>query len=154
MNAKDVILTQLGAVHDQSGWFVSLKAALSDISEEEATRQTKDDSNSIEGIVHHLIYYNERYLHRVTGVSNKDYNIDSIAETFANLENRSWSEAVQKLDQLMNKWKQIVAEFDSDTFEKYVPDLTHLTIHNAYHIGQMVEIRKQQGSWDARFGIR
>ncbi len=154
MNAKDVILTQLDAVHDQSGWFVSLKAALSNITEEEATRQTKDDSNSIEGIVHHLIYYNERYLQRIKGITNEDSHIDSIAETFTNREELSWSDAAQKLDGVLDEWKQIVTDVDADTFDKYVPDLTHLTIHNAYHIGQIVEIRKQQGSWEARFGIR
>ncbi|GAF11653.1 hypothetical protein JCM19046_2610 [Bacillus sp. JCM 19046] len=154
MNAKDVILTQLGAVHDQSGWFVSLKAALSNITKEEATRQTKDDSNSIKGIVHHLIYYNERYLQRIKGITNEDSHIDSIAETFTNREELSWSDAAQKLDGVLDEWKQIVTEVDVNIFEKYVPDLTHLTIHNAYHIGQIVEIRKQQGSWEARFGIR
>ena len=35
----------------------------------------------------------------------------------------------------------------------WVPVLTHLTLHNAYHCGQIVMTRKLQGSWNPARGI-
>jgi hypothetical protein len=32
--------------------------------------------------------------------------------------------------------------------------LTHISTHNAYHIGQIIYVRKQQGSWDPKNGVR
>ena len=30
---------------------------------------------------------------------------------------------------------------------------THITTHNAYHIGQIIYVRKEQGSWDPNNGV-
>ena len=30
----------------------------------------------------------------------------------------------------------------------------HIGVHNAYHIGQMVYVRKEQGSWDPEKGVK
>ena len=31
---------------------------------------------------------------------------------------------------------------------------THISTHNAYHIGQIIYVRKEQGSWDPKNGVK
>lgn len=56
MSAKEFILMQLGVIHNQKSWFVPLTHALKNVSESEAKWTPNDDSNSIWGIVNHLIF--------------------------------------------------------------------------------------------------
>ncbi|WP_130860756.1 DinB family protein [Gracilibacillus phocaeensis] len=153
MHTKEVILAQLAAVHDQNGWFVSMTSALQGVSEAEATWRNHPDANTIWGIVHHLLYYNQGYLNRFKGTGGTRFTIATNDQTFDNLEGYTWEEALRSIDQVMQEWRQVIKEASYEHFNEKVEDLTHLMIHNAYHIGQIVDIRKQQGTWNAEFGV-
>ncbi|MFB4212755.1 DinB family protein [Shouchella sp. JSM 1781072] len=153
MSTREFILIQLGVIHDQQGWFVPLNHAVKDITPEQAAWTSSDQSNSIWGIVEHLIFYNERYLDRFQKISVHREPVDSIADTFNISNQRSWPEAAAYLNELMLKWRDAVKEAKPEDFTEAMTDLTHLTLHNAYHIGQIVSIRKQQGSWRTDLGV-
>jgi hypothetical protein len=38
--------------------------------------------------------------------------------------------------------------------EQWAPIIARIGTHNAYHIGQIVFIRKTQGWWDAEKGVK
>ncbi|MFS0785129.1 DinB family protein [Shouchella sp. 1P09AA] len=153
MSTREFILLQLGVIHDQQGWFVPLNDAVKDVTPDEAAWTSSDQSNNIWGIVEHLIFYNERYLDRFKGVSVHREPVDSIADTFNINNQRLWPEAQAYLNELMLKWRDAVTEAKQEDFTEAMTDLTHLTLHNAYHVGQIVSIRKQQGSWRTDLGV-
>lgn len=151
MNAKQVLLMQLDACHDQNTWFVSLINSIRGVTEEQATWKPNEATNSISEIVHHLIYYNQRYLNRLKGMENEEGTDES---TFRNREGLSWSETSERIDQLMADWKKEVEEADEVNLNKWTESIAHLTIHTIYHAGQILYIRKLQGSWDPQAGVK
>ncbi|WP_019121562.1 DinB family protein [Brevibacillus massiliensis] len=155
---KEVLVTQLRACHNQDGWFAPLKVALRGVTAEQAVQGGKGSSNSIYGIVHHLVFWNERYLQRFHEGNLPPLEISN-SETFQSNEmSASWDELQMKLDNVLAQWEQAIMNYDDskldspthpDRDEVWWMSLAHLAIHNAYHIGQIVHIRKEQGSWEA-----
>lgn len=152
MNFKEILVSQLKACHDQDTWFVSLRSALQGLTEEQATSKKNGISNNIHEIVNHLIYYNLRYLNRLRGLPNAQ-GLGNNDETFTRNEQRSWQSSSEMLDQIMSEWVESLQEAEESTLEQWASDITHLTIHTAYHIGQIVHIRKEQGSWNPSNGV-
>lgn len=64
MELREVLNEQLNASHHENGWFVSLLNSIVNLSDEEADWKPNEDVHSIHEIMTHLLYYNERYLHR------------------------------------------------------------------------------------------
>jgi uncharacterized damage-inducible protein DinB len=151
MNAKQVLLLQLDACHDQNTWFVSLINSIKDLTEEQAMWKPNEATNSISEIIHHLIYYNQRHLYRLKGIENEESTNES---TFKNREGLSWSETSVRIDQLMADWKKAVEEADEVNLNNWAEIIAHLTIHTTYHAGQILYIRKLQGSWDPQAGVK
>ncbi|MGM0838250.1 MAG: DinB family protein [Bacillota bacterium] len=151
MNVKEVFLEQLSACHNQNAWFVSLHHAIKDLSTEQASWKLNGSSNSIWEIVNHLNYYNEKHLLRFQG---EDFpkGVDSNDVTFQPLET-DWNIAVDRMNTILSDWSRALENCDEAALNKWVGHITHLTIHNAYHIGQIVHIRKQQEAWDPSQGV-
>ncbi|WP_449620405.1 DinB family protein [Robertmurraya sp. Marseille-Q9965] len=152
MNAKEILLLQLSACHDQNTWFVSLLNSLDGLTEEEAQWKPTGTTNSIFEIINHLIYYNQRYLNRVKGLPNPEV-VESNDESFNNLEELTWAETTTRITNLMTEWKETVAAADEQTIEKWSTDIAHLANHALYHTGQILYIRKLQESWDPKNGV-
>ncbi|WP_054711045.1 DinB family protein [Bacillus sp. JCM 19041] len=153
MNLRDTLLMQLKADHDTNGWFVSLMEAISDVNQAEATFKPNAKTNSIWETLNHLIYYNERYLKRFLGKELTNDHLNSNHDTFTNLENRSWKETVKKIDDIYHQWEEALSQTTNQNLERWHQEIAHLTIHNAYHIGQLVYLRKIQENWDDRNGV-
>ena len=43
---------------------------------------------------------------------------------------------------------------DDKKLQAWYSDIAHICTHNAYHIGQIVYVRKEQGSWDPAKGVK
>lgn len=151
MKAKEVLLMQLDACHRENTWFVSLINSIKDLTEEQATWKPNESCNSISEIVHHLHYYNQRHLNRLKGIENVESTGES---TFLNRDGISWDETAERIDQLMAEWKKAVEEADEMNLTKWAESIAHLTIHTTYHAGQILYIRKLQGSWDPKAGVK
>ncbi|MGM0852506.1 MAG: DinB family protein [Bacillota bacterium] len=151
MNAKEVLLMQLDACHTENTWFVSLINSINGLTEEQAKWKPNEATNSISEIIHHLIYYNQRHLNRLKGIENEESTGES---TFLNRECISWDETALRVDQLMDDWKKAVEESDEADLNNWATNIAHLTIHTTYHAGQILYIRKLQGSWDSKEGVK
>ncbi|AET67837.1 DinB family protein [Desulfosporosinus orientis DSM 765] len=159
---KDIILTQLRSCRDQDGWFAPLSVALRGLTAEQAAKNVGQSTNSIFGIVHHLVFWNERYLQRFKDSSLPPLKISNV-ETFVKDPGEiveRWDDLYQRLDNLFVQWEEAIikcddAKLDSRTHpdrdESWWTSLAHLAIHNAHHIGQIVHIRKEQGLWETWF---
>ncbi|WP_163098978.1 DinB family protein [Peribacillus alkalitolerans] len=160
MNTKDLFLEQISLCHNTNGWFVSLKHALSGLSSEQASWKNGESSNSIHEIVNHLSFWNQRYLNRFKGVPIE--KMEGNNDTTFHPNHLEWAKALNNLEDIMQEWVNVLQEceidkmespLDKETTASWASVLANLTLHTAYHIGQIVHIRKQQGSWDPTQGV-
>jgi hypothetical protein len=62
----------------------------------------------------------------------------------------------------MNEWRDLIAAADDDKFDQPVSAtnqaswatlISNVNAHNAYHAGQILLVRKLQGSWNPKKGV-
>ncbi|MFE4895288.1 DinB family protein [Peribacillus butanolivorans] len=164
MNLKAVLLEQMGACYEQKNWIVPLNIAIDGLSAEQASWKT-GDSNSIWQIVNHLIFWNERYLNRFKGLPLSQEEVNNNAtfdSTNSNETNEEWKSVVLQLLRVMSDWADAIKDCDEEKFHSaaykesdapWSSVIANINIHNAYHIGQIVEIRKAQGVWESKNGV-
>ena len=160
MSKIDVLIEQHTACYDADGWFVCLRTALHGVTAEQAGWKPAGVDNSIHETVNHLIFWNERWLQRYRGELNKPEDVENKG-TFKSDE-ADWQRTLVKLWSLMDEWRDKLAVITDEKLTQFVnaeyqapwtSPLAHQNIHNAYHIGQIVLLRKLQGSWDASKGV-
>ena len=164
MTTKEFLLDQFTSGYDKNGWFVALKNALNNLSAQDAVWKPDGADNSIWGILAHLNFYNERYLKRFKNEPIQKLNLEN-SETFAGAENASdeaWQAEIEKFDRIMNGWKIAIEAASEERFSENVSNENQtpwaeivglINTHNAHHGGQIVILRKLQGSWDASKGV-
>ena len=54
----------------------------------------------------------------------------------------------------MTQLESLVEHGTDDQVAKWAPSITHICTHNAYHTGQILYVRKLQGSWDPKNGVK
>jgi len=155
MTTKETLLEQFTACYDENGWFVALKNAVKNLTAEQAVWKTENLDNSIWEIVHHLNFYNEAYLKRFKGIDYV-YPTQENDETFVCAETEAdWRAEVERFDAIMSEWRNLLETAESGKFDEAVSAtnssawsslLAHVNVHNAHHGGQIVVIRKLQGS--------
>jgi len=156
---KEVLLYQLKAVWNQPDWFVPLETAIEGITPSEAAVKHNPKNNSIEEIVHHLIYWNELYLNRFKdpGFSFTEISND---QTFKNPE-LSWEESCKKIATIFQEWITCVASAEDVKLNSILSNkgktwntmILNLISHTAYHTGQIITLRKEYNCWDVAKGM-
>ena len=158
---KDVLLEQFTACYDEDGWFVALRKALNGVTAEQAVRKPEGADHSIWELVNHTIFWNERWLLRYRGELNQPKNIENTG-TFLSGEH-DWQKTLDHLWVVMDDWRSRLETITDEKLEEQVNNdewqvpwrspLVHQNVHNAYHIGQIVLLRKLQGNWDRSKGV-
>ncbi len=146
-----ILLEQFNACFNQSAWFASAKSALENLSAEDASWKPSNEIHSVCEIITHLNFYNNKHLRRFKGFEIIN-NTQEIAETYSN---EDWQNALDEFNLIMFEWKTLI---ESATEAKLAENdwssiIAHINIHNAYHIGQIIIIRKLQNSWTAKQGV-
>jgi len=75
-------------------------------------------------------------------------------DTFNNFDSKQWATIVQEFDEGMTAWEKAVDGAGDKKVAEWASDISHIATHNAYHIGQIVFVRKLQGSWDPEKGVK
>ena len=165
MTMKKILLEQLNIAFDENGWFVALKNGLKNLTAEQAAWKPDELDNSIWGTLAHLNFYNERYLRRFNGEAVPPATGEN-SETFAggsdDASESAWQAETENFDRIMSEWRGAI---ESATEEKLTQPVSaenqspwweviaNINAHNAHHGGQIVVMRKLQGSWDASKGV-
>jgi uncharacterized damage-inducible protein DinB len=154
---KDVLSDQLLANANDPSWYLPFSDSVANLSEEEAFWKPNEESNSIAEIVQHLHYWNETWQTRYQ--ANHINAVPSIGDndkSFIIPENKKFSELKEQLLEVLLQWQGLLTEekveSDVDGFPepvKWWAVLGNVTTHNAYHIGQIIYIRKLQKSWNS-----
>ncbi|CAM3816461.1 DinB family protein [Mesobacillus thioparans] len=153
-----IFLEQLDMHYHENEWFASMDQALQGVIAAEAAWTSSGISNSIWQIVNHLIFWNEDVIHRIKGTENS-HKAEDNEETFANSgdpeDEIEWARTVERLNKVMNQLKTVIAELDDEKLKApYAADrysierlLSNIMMHDTYHLGQIVLLRKLQSSW-------
>jgi hypothetical protein len=54
----------------------------------------------------------------------------------------------------MTDLEKVVANASDAQLAAWAPTIANIATHNAYHIGEIVMVRKEQGVWDASKGVK
>ncbi len=158
MQIKDTLIRGWDEAYDVEGWYPPLKAALDNVSDKEATwRPEGKASHTIAELVIHLLFYKKRFLYRLetktwtATIETNDESFSAIAEATPS----QWHDAVNELNTVHQNIRKKLVEIDANDLDKPLPEATigeqffTLIVHDAYHTGQIVMIRKLQGTWPA-----
>jgi hypothetical protein len=150
---KGILLEQLRTTHDQKDWFVPIDVAVAGLTAEQAKWTDGHGNHSVGQLVNHLAFWNARALQEFKGEkpSAFDGNND---ETFNSFDSKTWTATVNRLDAVMKAWEKAVEEADDAKLKTAGSQIAHIGTHNAYHVGQMIYIRKLQGSWNSENGVK
>jgi uncharacterized damage-inducible protein DinB len=149
---KSILLEQLRSTHDQEEWFVPANIALAGLTAEQANWTDGKGNHSVGQLAAHLIYWDRRNLARFKGEPQEKFTNND--ETFTRFDSKSWAETVKQLDEVMSDWEKAVETADEEKLKSWYSTIAHVGTHNAYHIGQIIFVRKEQGSWDPEKGVK
>jgi uncharacterized damage-inducible protein DinB len=150
---KSILLEQLKTTHNAKDWFVDANTAVAGLTPEQASWKDGSGNHSVGQLAHHLVFWNQRELAKFKGEPQEKFNGNN-DETFDKFDAKQWTTTVKELDQVMADWEKALEGADDKKLEEWASDIAHIGTHNAYHIGQMVFVRKLQGSWDPAKGVK
>lgn len=150
---KEVLLEQLHTTHDQKDWFVPINVAVDGLTPEQAKWTDSQGNHSIGQLVNHLAFWNGRELEKFKGEKSSAYNGNN-DETFNSFDSKAWAASVKNLEAIMRAWEKAVEDADDAKLKAWASEIAHIGTHNAYHLGQILYIRKSQGSWDPTKGVK
>lgn len=52
------------------------------------------------------------------------------------------------------RWESAIQSADEQKLQSWYPIIARITTHNAYHIGQIIYVRKLQGVWNPDNGVK
>lgn len=160
VHAKDVISDQLLANANDPSWYLPFSDSIRGLSEDQAFWKPNEESNSIAEIVQHLLYWNQTWQTRYQK-SHVDAvpSIGNNNNSFIISENHSFADLKKQLLEVLLLWQELLSEEKVESevngFSGHVrwwEVLGNVSTHNAYHIGQIIYIRKLQKSWKINAG--
>jgi uncharacterized damage-inducible protein DinB len=163
MSMKMLLLFQIAGCEEEMNWTIPMKTALEGLTPEQAAWGSTAETHSIWQIVNHLIFWNQLYLHRFLGTPVPGYTQENEA-TFDHVPNETdWQDAAERVQTGLSAWRDALQHCDESDLHKHViykndtesediwwSVIANLAAHNAYHIGQIIQIRKQYGIWNNR----
>jgi uncharacterized damage-inducible protein DinB len=150
---KSILLEQLRSTHTQADWFVPANTAVEGLTAEQANWTDGKGNHSVGQLVAHIIFWNRRNLAKFKGEPLEKFS-GSNDETFTSFDSKQWAATVKQLDEVMTEWEKAVEIADEAKLKSWYSTIAHIGAHNAYHIGQIVYVRKEQGSWDREKGVK
>jgi uncharacterized damage-inducible protein DinB len=150
---RGVLLEQLHTTHDQEDWFVPATIAVQGLTAEQAMWSPGKGNHSVGQLAYHIWYWDSRELAEFKGEKPAPFDGNN-NETFDKFTAAQWDDLVKKLNQVLTDWDTAVAAADDATLAKNASMIAHVGAHNAYHIGQILYVRKLQGVWDPAKGVK
>ncbi|MRN51755.1 DinB family protein [Paenibacillus monticola] len=155
---SEVLLQNWDYSMDVEDWSPPLSDALAGVDHLQASWKPQGGAaNSIWETVNHLTYYKERLLKKLKGLPqlpDVDSNDDTFIVTVTGEE--EWEKAVAALKTVHASLREVIEALEEGAYDwggsGHAPgeEVMSLILHDAYHTGQIVLIRKLQGSWPSR----
>jgi hypothetical protein len=150
---KSILLEQLRTTHNQKEWFVDANTAVEGLTPVQASWTDGKGNHSVGQLANHLLFWNSEELAKFKGEPPVKFSGNN-DETFNNFDSKNWPATVKQLDQVLTDWEQAVEAADETKLKDWYSIIAHVGAHNAYHIGQIIYVRKEQGSWNPEKGVK
>jgi uncharacterized damage-inducible protein DinB len=160
MNSKELLLQEWTFTYDQEDWYPPLRIALDGVNAAQASwRPAGEAANTIWENVSHLLYYKERLLHRLSGTPFPDEgqtNEATFLPSGGAFDEEAWQATVRRMEEVHQLLQEKLAKLSEEELSQPLPVKSvldqgmSLVLHDAYHTGQIVQLRKLQGSWPAQ----
>ena len=150
---RGVLLEQFHTTHDAEDWFVPAKIAVDGLTAEQAQWSPGKGNHSVGQLAYHLWYWNARVLATFNGEKLAPFDGNN-NETFDKFNAAQWDDLKVKLDKVMADWEKAVETADEKKLAENASLIAHVAAHNAYHIGQILYVRKLEGAWDPAKGVK
>ena len=151
---RSVLLEQLRTTHNEKDWFVPINVAVEGMTAEQANWKDGSSGNhSVGQLTYHLLFWNQRELAKFKGEPEAKFSGNN-EETFNNFDAKKWAETTKQLDQVMTDLEKVVETADDAKLAGWASEIAHIGTHNAYHVGQIIFVRKLQGSWNPEKGVK
>jgi uncharacterized damage-inducible protein DinB len=149
---RSTLLEQLRSTHNNKEWFVDGDTAVAGLTPEQASWRDGKGNHSVGQLLYHLVFWNHRTLARLKGEPESKFSGNN-EETFDSFDAKRWSDTVRQYDEVMTELEKLVENANETQLKSWATDLEHIGAHNAYHIGEIVYVRREQGSWDPKKGV-
>jgi DinB superfamily len=150
---RKVLLSELKETHSQEEWFVPANIAVKGLTAQQASWMDGKGNHSVGQLAHHLVYWNRRNLAKLKGQQPEKFSGNN-EETFDRFDVKQWNDTVRQLDEVMDELEKFVGSADEPQLKDAAQTLARISMHNAYHVGQIIYVRKEQGSWDPKNGVK
>ncbi|MGN7472215.1 DinB family protein [Brevibacillus sp. SAFN-007a] len=160
MNRMELLVHEWECTYDKEDWYPPLKDALSGVTAAQASwRPEGEAANTIWENVSHLLYFKERLLHRLSGTDfsgTAETNDDTFRPSGTPDDEAAWQATVQRMETVHRQIHERLVALSDEAFDQPLPNIPtgqsvmSIILHDAFHTGQIVQIRKLQGSWPAR----
>jgi uncharacterized damage-inducible protein DinB len=150
---RSILLEQLRTTHNDKDWFVPIDVAVEGLTAEQANWKDNSGNHSVGQLTYHLLFWNRRELAKFQGQPEEKFSGNN-DETFDKFDSKNWNETVKQLDQVMTDLEKVVETADDSKLQAWASEIAHIGTHNAYHVGQIIFVRRLQGSWNPEKGVR
>jgi uncharacterized damage-inducible protein DinB len=150
---RGVLLEQLKTTHNAKEWFVPANTAVDGLTAEQASWNDGKGNHSVGQLAAHLVFWNREQLAKFKGEPPAKFSGDN-NETFNSFDAAKWAQTQKDLDAVLSEWEKAVETADEAKLAQWASTIAHIGAHNAYHIGQMIYVRKQAGNWDPEKGVK
>ncbi|MFB9328634.1 DinB family protein [Paenibacillus aurantiacus] len=156
------LIVQFEHAWEKLAWNVPFKTAIEGLNEQEAEWKPVESVNSIRQIVKHCLFYNERMLYRLRGlpIPERLKRETNTATFHADTDESGQAGWEAECARAIGIFEQIRAALAEATAEKLDESLGETTLgnelslwvmHDAFHSGQIVLLRKQMGKWKSPY---
>ncbi|HJY86123.1 MAG TPA: DinB family protein [Candidatus Acidoferrales bacterium] len=152
-NLKSILLEQLRSTHNKKEWFVDCDTAMAGLTPQQASWRDGKGNHSVGQLVYHMAFWNRRSLAKLKGEAETKFSGNN-EETFDSFAAKKWNDTVAQFDQVMTELEKLVENADETQLKSWASTIAHIGAHNAYHIGEIVYVRRSQGSWDPEKGVK
>lgn len=157
---RSLLVSELHSTHDTAEWFTPINTALAGLTADQAKWVPKNAEGKLDAkanhsvgmLAYHLAFWNERALAGLRGEKGPGPNTND--ETFNDFDAAHWTDVVHRLDKVMKDLEAEVEKMPEEKLTKSAETITHICTHNAYHTGQILYVRKLQGSWNPANGVK
>ncbi|WP_178022834.1 DinB family protein [uncultured Paenibacillus sp.] len=158
VSATDLLVVQKDNAWEIEEWIVPLSTALAGLTAAQAVWAPPGGGNTIWQTVNHINYYNGRMLSRLKGIepgARVETNEETFAVTGVKADEAAWTDVLAETKRIQLELREVIASLTNEdleapyatTNEPVGRELSRWMLHDAYHAGQIVLIRRQQGSW-------
>ena len=149
---RSILLHELHTTHNKADWFVPINTAVEGLTAAQASWQPPHGGHSSGQLTYHLLFWNRQNLQSLQGQTPKAPSNND--ETFTKFDDKQWADTVKQLDQVMTDLEKLVESADDQKLATMATTIANTCTHNAYHVGQIVYVRKLQGSWNPAKGVQ